>query len=121
MLRIDKFLWAIRIFKTRSEAAEACKHDRVTLGNRTLKASYEVKVGDVIVVRKNAVHYHYQVVALPTTRVSAKLAAAFAADLTPPTELDKLDTHKMLVFAQRKRGSGRPTKRDRRKLEEVLG
>ncbi|GHT66815.1 heat-shock protein Hsp15 [Bacteroidia bacterium] len=120
MLRIDKFLWAVRVYKTRTEAADACKHGRIMVRNQAVKPSYEVKLEDVIVVRKNPVHYHYQVVSMPASRVGAKLVADFVKDITPQEELNRLNDNKLLVFAERDRGSARPTKRDRRKLKEAL-
>jgi ribosome-associated heat shock protein Hsp15 len=119
MLRIDKYLWSVRIFKTRTEAADACKHGKVAVGEHTVKPSYDAKIGDIIVVRKSPVHYQYKVIAMPASRVGAKLVANFVEDITPQEELDKLNANNIVVFAERDRGAGRPTKRDRRKMEEV--
>jgi ribosome-associated heat shock protein Hsp15 len=119
-MRIDKFLWAVRIYKTRTEAADACRNGKVAVGGQGVKASYDVKLGNAITVRKSPVLYAYNVTGMPASRVGAKLVADFVQNVTPQEELDKLCANGMVVFAQRSRGAGRPTKRERRKIEEYL-
>ena len=116
-LRIDKYLWAVRICKTRTQAADACLHGRVSIGGRSAKPSAQVRQGDTIEVRKSPVQYRYRVLAMPPSRVGAGLAANFVQDITPQEELGKLAAAGMAAFGQRGRGEGRPTKRDRRRLE----
>jgi ribosome-associated heat shock protein Hsp15 len=118
-MRIDKFLWSVRLYKTRTDATEACRCGRVAVRAQAVKPSSEVKQGDAITVTKNPVHYCYKVVAMPSSRVGAKLVSGYITDITPQAELDKLNANSMVVFAERDRGSGRPTKRDRRQLESI--
>lgn len=118
-VRIDKYLWAIRAFKTRTDAAEACKGGKVKIGQVNAKPSRTVQAGDVIVVRKGVVTYTYKVVQPTERRVGAKLVPNFAEDLTPQEELDKLRAPVESFFVTRDRGAGRPTKKDRRELEQV--
>lgn len=119
-VRIDKWLWAVRIFKTRSDAAEACRTNRVTIGGSYTKPSREVKVGDVVTVRKTIVTYTYRVLAPVSSRVGAKLVTEYAEDLTPQSERDKLNIPKETIFIQRDRGTGRPTKRERRQIDTLM-
>ena len=119
VVRIDKYLWAIRAFKTRTEAAEACKGGKVKVAGDNVKPSKEVKEGEVITVRKGVVCYTYQVVRPPECRVGAKLVPEFALDLTPESELLKLKAPVETFFVTRERGLGRPTKKDRREIEEL--
>ena len=118
-IRIDKYLWAIRAFKTRSEAAEACKGGKVRVGNDIAKPSREVKVGDVISVRKGAVTLSWRVLRLLGNRVGASLVADYAEDITPESERVKLEAPRESIFLHRDRGAGRPTKKDRRTLEKL--
>lgn len=111
-VRIDKFLWAIRVFKTRSEAAEACKGNRVKVNDADAKPSRDVKVGDVITVRKAAVYYKWKVLGLIENRVGAQLVPQYAENQTPQEELDKLKAPVETFFVKRDRGTGRPTKKD---------
>ena len=108
-VRIDKFLWAIRVFKTRSEAAEACKGNRVKVNDADAKPSRDVKVGDVITVRKAAVYYKWKVLGLIENRVGAQLVPQYAENQTPQEELDKLTAPVETFFVKRDRGTGRPT------------
>ncbi len=119
-VRIDKWLWAVRIFKTRSDAAEACRTNRVTLAGSYTKPSREVKAGDVVTVRKTIVTYTYRVLAPVSSRVGAKLVSEYAEDLTPQSERDKLNIPKETIFIQRDRGTGRPTKRERRQIDTLM-
>lgn len=118
-VRIDKFLWAIRAFKTRSEAAEACKGGKVKVGETNAKPSRNVQVSDVIHVRKGAVNYTYKVLQPIEHRVGAKLVEQYALNLTPEEELAKLRAPVETFFLSRDRGAGRPTKKDRRKIEQL--
>lgn len=117
--RLDKYLWAIRAFKTRTEAADACKGGKVKIAGVNAKPSKEVKAGEVINVRKGIVTYSYQVVQPTETRVGAKLVPQFALDITPEGELSKLKAPVETFFVTRERGTGRPTKKDRRNMEHA--
>ena len=118
-IRIDKYLWAIRAFKTRNEAAEACKGGKVKLSGVNVKPSKEVHAGDVLHVRKGLVTYVYRVLQPTEQRVGAKLVPQFAEDLPPPEELEKLRAPVESFFLSRERGAGRPTKKDRRDIERI--
>lgn len=118
-VRIDKFLWAIRVFKTRSDATEACKGNKVTIAGVAVKPSREVKEGDVISVRKGAVQYSYRTVALLEKRVGAKEVEKYALNITPQSELDKLNAPVETFFIRRDRGTGRPTKKERRQMDSI--
>ena len=118
--RIDKFLWSIRVFKTRADATEACKGGKVTVNGQDAKPSKEVKGGDVISVRKGAIHYTYKVLLPIEKRQGAKEVEKYAQNLTPESERFKLHAPKETIVLQRDRGAGRPTKRDRRQLEEMM-
>lgn len=117
--RIDKFLWAIRVFKTRTDATDACKGGKVKIGGANAKPSRPVKTGEVIEVRKGAVQYSYRVKGPVGHRVGAKMVPDYAEDLTPQSELDKLKAPVETFFVRRDRGAGRPTKKDRRAMEAV--
>ncbi|MCQ2162190.1 MAG: RNA-binding S4 domain-containing protein [Bacteroidales bacterium] len=117
--RIDKYLWAIRVFKTRTEATEACKGGKVKVAGSNVKPSRDVKVGETIEVRKGAVVYTYRVKALVDKRVGAKFVPDLAENLTPQSELDKLKSPVETFFLKRDRGTGRPTKKDRRSMEDA--
>ncbi len=118
--RIDKWLWAVRIFKTRSDAAEACRTNRVTIGGGYTKPSRDVKPGDLITVRKTLVTYSYRVLAITSSRLGAPLVPEYAENVTPQEELDKLNVPKETIFIQRDRGTGRPTKRERREIDSLM-
>jgi ribosome-associated heat shock protein Hsp15 len=117
--RIDKYLWAIRAFKTRNEATEACKGGKVKVAGVNAKPSKEVKPGDVLQVRKGTVTYTYKVLQPLEHRVGAKLVPEFALNLTPEAELEKLRAPVETFFITRDRGAGRPTKKDRREIEDA--
>ena len=117
-LRADKFLWAVRIFKTRAIAAEACKKGKVQISGMNIKASREIKAGDILQVKKAPVNYSYEVVAIPKNRVSAKIVGEFILDKTPEDEILKLAASDSF-FIQRDRGTGRPTKKDRRIIDNL--
>lgn len=117
--RIDKFLWHVRLFSSRSAATEACRKGRVTVDGQTVKPSHPVSEGATLLVRKPPVTYSYLVKALPPSRVGAKLVPGYISDLTPEEEKNKLLQGK-IVSGYRPRGTGRPTKRERRDLEDFL-
>lgn len=119
VVRIDKFLWAIRAFKTRTDAADACKGGKVKVAGVNAKPSKEVKEGDIIQVHKGPVIYTYRVVQPTEHRVGASLVPQFAENLTPQEELDKLKAPVETFFVTRERGAGRPTKKDRREMEKL--
>jgi ribosome-associated heat shock protein Hsp15 len=118
-LRIDKYLWAIRAFKTRSIATEACKAGRVKLNGQNLKPSHVVKVGEVYTVQKGSDKKVVEVVALLERRVDAKTAINFYKDLTPVEETLAYKSMFHSPTLSRDRGTGRPTKRDRREIDEL--
>ncbi len=118
-VRIDKYLWAIRAFKTRTDATDACKGGKVKIGQVNAKPSKAVQPGDVIQVRKGSVTFTYKVVQPTEHRVGAKLVPQFAENLTPQAELEKLRAPVESFFFTRDRGAGRPTKKDRREIEQV--
>mgnify|MGYP002625939604 CR=1 FL=1 len=116
--RIDKWLWAARIFKTRSLAAEACKKGHVTLGGAQLKPSRTIKAGDVVSVRKSPITYSFKVLQPIEQRVGAKLLPDILENVTAPEQLELLEMNRISGFVGRARGTGRPTKKDRRALDE---
>ena len=117
-VRIDKWLWAVRIFKTRTIATEACKKGRVTMGDSqvAVKPSRTIKVGDIINVRKPPVTYSFRGLALTENRLGAKLVPDYMENITPKSELDLLEIVKINGFIDRRKGLGRPTKREGRDL-----
>ncbi len=119
-IRIDKWLWAVRIFKTRSDAAEACRNNRVWVNGSVCKPSREVKVGDEIRVRKMPVIYTYRVKELVSSRQPAKNVVLYAENNTPQEELDKLTVPRETIFIVRDRGAGRPTKKERRQMDALM-
>lgn len=119
-VRIDKWLWSIRAFKTRTDAADACKLGRVTINGALAKASRDVKVNDIVGVKKLPVVYTFKVLALIANRQPAKNVYLYAENLTPEEELDKLKMNRTVIFAQRDRGTGRPTKRERRQIDDLM-
>ena len=118
-IRIDKWLWAVRIYKTRSIAVEEINKGRVLIDGINLKPSRIVKIGDLITVRKPPVVYTYKVKGLIHNRVSPTLAMTFVENLTTDEEMNKLTLAKMDVNFTRDRGTGRPTKRERRMIDKV--
>lgn len=119
-MRIDKYLWCIRIFKTRSIGTEQCKLGKVFVNNELIKPSREVKVGEIIKVRKGPIHFSFEVVAFPTSRVGAKLVSLYCKDVTEPAELERLERLKLQMNYDRPRGLGRPTKKERRLLDDFM-
>lgn len=118
--RIDKFIWAVRLSKSRSSATEECRKGRVTVAGNTVKPSHTVTVGDTITIRKPPVTYTYLVKGIIENRVGAKLVAEYLTDLTPEEEKNRLKPESGAFFGYRPRGSGRPTKRERRDLGNFL-
>lgn len=117
-IRADKFLWAVRLFKTRSLATEACKKGRILIDEFEIKPSRAVKRGDLITVKKPPVNYRYRVLDCPKNRISAKLVETFIEDITPEEEMAKLDMADSF-FIKRDRGAGRPTKKERRLIDKI--
>ena len=117
-VRIDKWMWAVRIFKTRTIATEACKKGRIAVAGSTAKPSRMIKRGDVIQVRKPPVTYSFKVIDLTQNRLGAKLVPLYLENVTPPEELEALEMSRISGFVDRAKGLGRPTKKDRRELEE---
>lgn len=118
--RIDKWLWAVRIFKTRTIAAEACKKGRVMLNGVAIKPSRMVKEGDVVQVRKSPVVYSFKVLQAIEKRVGAKLVPDCMQNVTTPDQLELLEMTRLNGFVNRMRGTGRPTKKERRELEQFI-
>jgi ribosome-associated heat shock protein Hsp15 len=117
--RIDKYLWCIRVFKTRSEAAEACQGNKVQVNGNNAKPSKLVKPGDEITVRKGPAQLSYRVKLGLNNRVGAALVSNYVENITPESELAKLHAPTETFFVRRDKGSGRPTKKERRILEEL--
>jgi ribosome-associated heat shock protein Hsp15 len=118
-LRIDKYLWAIRIFKTRTLATEACKAGRVKLDDQNIKPSHEVKIGEVYQVSKGVERKVVRVTNLSENRTDAKTAAGFYEDITPVEQTHGFKSLFHAPLLKRDRGAGRPTKRDRREIDEL--
>lgn len=116
--RIDKYLWAVRLYKTRSLATEACRCGHVRMGGQTLKASHEIKEGEVYEISIEQLHKVVQVKKLLDHRVGAALVPDYLADLTPQEEYERIQMVRQYSFEKRDRGIGRPTKRDRREIED---
>lgn len=119
--RIDKWLWAARIFKTRSIASDACKNGRVTIGGMNVKPSRPVKVGEVIDVKKPPVTYSFRVLKCIEQRVGAKLLPEVYENVTDPQQYEILEMSRISGFVDRARGTGRPTKKDRRAMDDFVG
>lgn len=119
-VRLDKYLWAVRIFKTRSDAADAVRNNRVLVNDAYAKPSREVKVGDVITVKRTLVTYTYRVKDLIQNRQPAAKVVDFCENITPQSELDKLNKPRETIFVFRERGTGRPTKKERREIDALM-
>ncbi|MCH5308640.1 MAG: RNA-binding S4 domain-containing protein [Prevotella sp.] len=118
--RIDKWLWAARIFKTRSIAADACKNGRVTINGINVKPSHMVKAGETVNVRKPPVTYSYKILKTIEQRVGAKLLPEIYENVTAPDQYELLEMNRISGFVNRARGTGRPTKKDRRAMDAFL-
>lgn len=119
-MRIDKFLWSIRFYKTRTLAAEEIKKNRVSIGDQKVKTSKEVKTGDEITIRKNQIDYKIKVLEIPKSRMGAKLVPLHIKDITPKEQLELLAARQETQNYYRNRGEGRPTKKDRREMDDYL-
>ncbi|MBF0575848.1 RNA-binding S4 domain-containing protein [Dysgonomonas sp. GY617] len=119
-VRIDKWLWAVRLFKTRTLAVEACKKGRIMIQGTNIKPSRMIRVGDVVQIKKPPITYSFKVLDLSEKRMGAKLVPQFMEDATPQSEYEILELSKVSGFIDRDRGAGRPTKKDRRDLDDFI-
>ncbi len=118
--RIDKWLWAVRIYKTRSIAAEACKKGHISINDKTAKPAHAVKEGDVVSVKKSPITYSFRVLKTAENRVGAKLVPELMENITPASQYEILEMSKMSGFIGRMRGTGRPTKKERREIDSFI-
>ena len=118
VVRIDKFLWATRIFKTRTIATEACKKGRISIGGTSVKPSRAIQEGEIIEVRKPPITYSFRVLALAENRMGAKLVPQYLENITPPEQYELIEMIRLSGFVNREKGTGRPTKRDGRMLKQ---
>lgn len=118
-IRIDKFLWAVRLYKTRSQASDACRNGKIIINNIHVKPSHAVRKGEIIVVRKMPVEYTFEIVEPTGSRISAKLVSQFINDLTTPAEREKLNLVRSDRSGYRPKGLGRPTKKERRSIDKM--
>ncbi len=116
-IRVDKYLWAMRIYKTRSIATDACKCGRVKMNGVEIKPSRAFHVGDVFTVRKGPITYTYRILQLASNRLGAKMVPEYLQDITPKEQLELLELARYAAQSGRERGTGRPTKKDRRDIE----
>lgn len=119
-MRIDKFLWSIRFYKSRNIAAEEIKKNRVSIGANPVKSSKEVKEGDVIKIRRNQIDYKIKVLQIPKSRIGAKLVPLHITDLTEKEQYEILKIRRMSQDYYRQKGEGRPTKKDRRDMDDFV-
>lgn len=119
-VRIDKWLWAVRLFKTRSIAAEACKSGKVIIGSTAVKPSRNVKVGDIVCIKRNPILFSFKVLALSENRMNAKLVIGFMENVTTADQLELIELAKLAGQTGRDRGTGRPTKKERRELDDFI-
>jgi ribosome-associated heat shock protein Hsp15 len=118
--RIDKYLFAVRLYKTRSLASEECRKGKVTIGGMNVKPSRELKVGETIQLRRPPITRSYKVLALTESRMAAKMVPEFLLETTPASELEILEVQKNMSVYNRERGTGRPTKKERRDLDDFF-
>ncbi len=118
-MRIDKWLWSVRLYKTRSIAAEACKNNKVLINGTIVKAAREVKLGDKVSVKRMPVIYSYRIIQMPKSRMGAVNVPLYVEDITPQSEKDKLQ-QQVSVYIKRDKGTGRPTKKERRDIDTLL-
>jgi ribosome-associated heat shock protein Hsp15 len=116
--RIDKFLWAVRIYKTRSLATEACSGNKVKIDGKSIKPSRQIKPGEVFTVTQRYITRTYRILDIIEKRISAKVLSQYIEDLTPREELDKLKMERFTSYVQRYKGAGRPTKKERRLIDK---
>ncbi len=119
-VRLDKYLWAVRIFKTRSDAADAIRNNKVTVNGAYAKPSREAKIGDRVEVKRAMITYTYLITELVANRQPAKNIPQYCQNITPQSELDKLNIPRETIFVFRERGTGRPTKKERREIDAVM-
>ncbi len=119
-VRIDKFLWAVRLFKTRSIAAEACKKGKIQINEQQVKSSRMVKIGDVIFIKNAPIYRQYEILDISERRMGAKLTPDFIKEITPESDLEMLEVTRLANSMNRARGSGRPTKKERRDLDNFF-
>lgn len=119
-MRIDKYLWCIRFYKTRTIATEACKKNHVRIDGSPLKPSKDIFGGEILTIRHNQINYIIEVLELPQNRVGAKIVDLYRKDLTPASAFENKETLKLAQDYYRKKGVGRPTKKDRRDLEDFI-
>lgn len=119
-IRVDKWLWSVRVFKTRSIATDACKMNRVRVNGQLAKASRMLKVGDVVSVRKPPIEYSFRVLRLLSSRVGAKLVPEYMEHVTPKEQYDILEQYRLSQSGERAKGLGRPTKKERRDIEQFM-
>lgn len=119
-IRIDKWLFAVRLYKTRSLASEECRKGKVTINGMNVKPSREIKEGETIQLRRPPITRSYKVIALTENRMSAKLVPEFMIETTPASELEILEIQKNMSIYNRERGTGRPTKKERRDLDDFF-
>lgn len=118
-LRVDKWLWAVRLFKTRSQSAEACRKGWVVIENVPVKPSRAIKEGDIIILKRPPAFFTYRVTGITDRRQPAKLVCQYMEDLTSEEEKEKSMHKNLIVFARRDRGTGRPTKKERRIIDKI--
>ncbi|MFA5650174.1 MAG: S4 domain-containing protein [Proteiniphilum sp.] len=120
-VRVDKWLWAVRVFKTRTIASDACKKGRVMIDRVAVKPSRNVRVGEVVEVRKPPITFSFKVLELADKRMGAKMVPQYMENVTPPDQYELLELNKISGFVDRQRGTGRPTKKERRDMEQFTG
>lgn len=120
-IRVDKWLWSVRLFKTRSQASEACRKGKIDIDEQPVKPSRIIKEGDIINLKRPPVVFKYRVKGLIDRRQPAKLVDRFLEDLTAEEEKEKSKHKNLVVFSRRDRGSGRPTKKERRVIDKLRG
>jgi ribosome-associated heat shock protein Hsp15 len=119
-IRIDKFLFAVRLYKTRSQASEECRKGKVTIGGMNVKPSRELKIGETVQLRRPPITRSYKILALTENRMAAKIVPEYLAETTPASELEILEVQKKMSIYERERGTGRPTKKERRDLDDFF-
>lgn len=119
-MRVDKFLWCVRLFKTRTLAAEACASGKVFIDGQPVKASRDIKAGTEFTLRKEGIMYVYEITDLPNSRVGASIVKNYLSDKTPSNELEKLELIKLAKAFSRPKGIGRPTKKERRDIQSFF-
>ena len=118
--RVDKFLWCVRLYKTRALSNQACSKSKIKVNTKKVKASYLVKVDDIISIKKNLITIEIRVKDLLLKRISAKLVGNYIQDITPDSEKIKLEVSKNLPIVYREKGTGRPTKKERRDMMKII-